>query len=364
MTKIKQILSYIVLAITILVALGTLAAAHAGSISPIDSKIAPLLCMTFPYWVIASLAVIVISYFVKKRYSLIPLMALVICWKSILLICPVNLFSSHNSNGSNSFTLLCYNAYNFRVFDNNHPDDDSNATLNYIAATDADIVCLQECEYLSPIPGWHVYKKQVNEIKEQYPYRVIGVEHGQSIFSKYPVKEIFKEGYFSHFVVDMPNGNSIDIIDVHLKSIPLTANDKQQYNEALTDIVNNPNSEELSSLKNIMKKISSAAKKRALQANKLSQYIESIDNDNIIVCGDFNDVPGCYAINAIADDDFDDAYAECGLGPMNTYHGNNINFRIDHVLYKGDFEAVSFTRGNVTYSDHYPLFVRFNWDND
>ena len=49
---------------------------------------------------------------------------------------------------------------------------------------------------------------------------------------------------------------------------------------------------------------------------------------------------------------------------MNTYHGNNINFRIDHVLYKGDFEAVSFTRGNVTYSDHYPLFVRFNWDND
>ena len=142
MTKIKQILSYIVLAITIFVALGTLAAAHAGSISPIDSKIAPLLCMTFPYWVIASLAVIVISYFVKKRYSLIPLMALVICWKSILLICPVNLFSSHNSNGSNSFTLLCYNAYNFRVYDNNHPEDDSNATLNYIAATDADIVAV------------------------------------------------------------------------------------------------------------------------------------------------------------------------------------------------------------------------------
>jgi endonuclease/exonuclease/phosphatase (EEP) superfamily protein YafD len=113
-----------------------------------------------------------------------------------------------------------------------------------------------------------------------------------------------------------------------------------------------------------MKKISNAAKKRASQANKLNQYIESIDNDNIIVCGDFNDVPGCYAINTIADDDFDDAYAECGFGPMNTYHGNNINFRIDHVLYKGDFEAVSFTRGNVTYSDHYPLFVRFNWDND
>ncbi|MBR5333067.1 MAG: endonuclease/exonuclease/phosphatase family protein [Muribaculaceae bacterium] len=364
MTKIKQILSFIVLAIAILVALGTLATAYAGNINPMDSKIAPLLCMTFPYWIVASLVVIVISFFVKKRYSLIPLMALVICWESILLICPLNLFSSHNNNGSNTFTLLSYNAYNFKGFDKSNTDEDSNATLNYIATTDADIVCLQECEYLSPIHRWNVYKKQVNEIKKQYPYRIIGVEHGQSIFSKYPVKEIFKEGYFSHFVVDMPNGSSIDIIDVHLKSIPLTAKDKQQYNDAISDIVNSTNSKEISSLKNIMKKISYAAQKRALQANKLSQYIHSIENENIIICGDFNDVPGCYAINTIADDDFDDAYTECGFGPMNTYHGNNINFRIDHVLYKGDIEAVSFSRGNVKYSDHYPLFVRFSWDND
>ena len=96
----------------------------------------------------------------------------------------------------------------------------------------------------------------------------------------------------------------------------------------------------------------------------LKKYIDNIENDNIIVCGDFNDVPGCFAINTIADDDFDDVYRECGFGPMTTYHGSNLNFRIDHILYKGDFDATSFKRDKFNSSDHYPLYATFKWDND
>ena len=359
--KLMKILSYSVLAITTLVAICTIISAYSGYINPASLTIAPLLCMTFPYWIIASLIMVVISFFVRKIYSLIPAVALLICINPILQICPLNIFS-FNDDDDDSFTLLCYNAYNFIAFDNQNPTDNTNATLNYIASTDADIVCLQECEFLSHLPSRHVYDEQVSEIKKQYPYHIIGTSHGQSILSKYPVQEVYIEGYFSHFIVEMPNDKNVDIINVHLKSIPLTANDKRQYNEAISSSDDDDNS--YSSLKSIMSKVAHAAKQRAHQAHDIQQYISTIDNDNIIVCGDFNDVPCCYAINTITDDDFEDAYAECGFGPMTTYHGNNINVRIDHVFYKGDIEATSFTRGDVKCSDHYPLLVKFNWDND
>lgn len=359
-----KILSYILLICCIIICATTIFAAYSGHIAPQTLSIAPLMCMTFPYWVIATIAMIIICLIVKRKYALIPIITLICCIGPILNYCPINITSvfKRNSN-NNSFSLLSYNAYNFIAHDNIYPTDSTNATLSYIIDTDADIVCLQECEYLSPLPRWHVYRPQVDSLKKQYPYRIIGVESGQSIFSKFPVKEISSGGYYSHFEVKFPS-HKLDIIDVHLRSIRLSKEDKQQYNEAINELIHDNEKENLRSWKGIASKIVKAAKQRSKQAIKLRKYINTIENDNIIVCGDFNDVPNCFAINTIADDDFDDVYAECGFGPMVTYHGDNIYFRIDHILYDGDFEATSFKRGDINCSDHYPLFATFKWDND
>lgn len=361
-SKMRKIASFFTLMIALFIGAMTIFAAYSGHIDPRKMTLAPLMCMTLPYWVIATLIMLPICFIANKWQSLVPLSTLVICLGPILNFCPLNITSNSNRNTPNSFTLLSYNAYNFIAFDDNYPDDESNSTLNYIAKTDADIVCLQECEYLSPIPRWHVYRKQVNAIKEQYPYRIIGANNGQSIFSKFPVTLISSAGYYSHFEVEMPT-RTIDIIDVHLRSIRLSKQDKEQYNEALTDLITENNNSKLSSWKNIASKVANAAKLRSRQALALKDYIKGLDSENIIVCGDFNDVPGCFAINAIADD-FDDVYAQCGFGPMITYHGNNLKFRIDHILYDGDFDATYFERGDLKSSDHYPLFATFKWDND
>lgn len=364
MSIFRKISSYFTLAISIVIAIATFFAAYAGHINPNSMSIAPLMCMTFPYWIIITLIMLPICFFVDKRFSLIPLISLIGCIGPILNICPLNIWpSNYDKNDAESFSLLSYNAYNFISYDNNYPNDDTNATLTFIAKTDADIVCLQECEYLSPLPRWHVYRKQVNEIKEQYPHIIIGQENGQSIFSKYPVTKVTSDGFFSHFVVDMPN-HKLDIIDVHLRSIRLSDEDKKNYNEALSELIADNEEDSFSSWKNIASKVTKAAKQRARQAIAIKKYIDNIENDNIIVCGDFNDVPGCFAINTIADDDFDDVYRECGFGPMTTYHGSNLNFRIDHILYKGDFDATSFKRDKFNSSDHYPLYATFKWDND
>ncbi|MDE5650801.1 MAG: hypothetical protein K2I35_07320, partial [Duncaniella sp.] len=72
----------------------------------------------------------------------------------------------------------------------------------------------------------------------------------------------------------------------------------------------------------------------------------------------------CYAIRTIMGDDLRDAYAECAFGPAITYHGNRFYFRIDHILYDGNIEAVKLQLDKVPSSDHYPLFATFLIDPD
>lgn len=352
----RNILLGIFIAINLLIASATIFAAYAGHISPNEMAIAPIACMLLPFAAIVTLVMIPISFLIKKWTSLIPIATVIICLSPLLNLCPLNAFNKndHKKISNNDFSLLCYNAYNFRALDDAYPSDSTNATLSYIIHTDADIVCLQECEYLSPLKAWHVYRPQVDSLKKQYPYQIIGVENGESILSKFPVEKISSEGYYSHFRVEMDN-NTIDIIDVHLRSLRLTQEEKDQYSD-LTGL-----SGHNSRIKDIARKVASAAKNRARQAEKLRKYIDNIDSENIIVCGDFNDVPNCYAINTICDD-FDDAYADCGFGPTITYHGDKLYFRIDHIFYEGDFEATSITRGDIDRSDHYPLVATFHWD--
>lgn len=355
MKVIRNISIGIVIAINIIVACATIFAAYAGHISPIEMEIAPIACMLFPFGIIITLVMIPISFFVKRWTSLIPLATVSVCLGPFLSNCPLNVFTEndHKKKNSHDITLLSYNAYNFKALDKVYPNDSTNATLSYIIDTDADIVCLQECEYLSPMRSWNVFRPQVDSLKEQYPHRIIGADNGESIFSKYPVEEISSEGFYSHYRVKIYN-KTLDIINVHLRSLRLTKEEKRQYSD-LSDL-----SGQNSKIKDIARKVAAAAKNRARQAEKLQKYINKLNCKNIIVCGDFNDVPGCYAINTMCEG-FDDAYADCGVGPTITYHGDKIYFRIDHILYKGNLEATSCTRGNIDRSDHYPLLATFHW---
>lgn len=84
----------------------------------------------------------------------------------------------------------------------------------------------------------------------------------------------------------------------------------------------------------------------------------------MVLCGDFNDVPGCYAVRALEKCGMHDAYAQTALGPTITYNLNRFYFRIDQTLYKGDFKAVSVERGALDSSDHHPLLTTYVWDTD
>ena len=147
------------------------------------------------------------------------------------------------------------------------------------------------------------------------------------------------------------------LFNVHLQSIALTPDDRQLY----MSLTRKPSEERLKQAKSqLLSKLCYGFKQRTVQAQILKEYIDTIGG-NMIVCGDFNDVPGCYAIRTLEKAGLRDAYADAAFGPSITYHASRFYFRIDHSLYRGNFEAVKCERGYVDSSDHYPLITTYLW---
>ena len=154
------------------------------------------------------------------------------------------------------------------------------------------------------------------------------------------------------------NNQTITLFNVHLRSLRFNQDDRDAYLE-FTDI-NSSNYTDLSRLLPLRDKLYNAARHRARQANIIRAYLDQAGG-NAIVCGDFNDVPNCYAIRTISGDSMNDAYAENAFGPTITFNANRFYFRIDHVLYSGSLKAVDIERGDIPSSDHYPLLTTFVW---
>ena len=85
------------------------------------------------------------------------------------------------------------------------------------------------------------------------------------------------------------------------------------------------------------------------------QWLRLYGGPDVIICGDFNDVPGCHAIRTFADAGFHSVYPSIGFGPMITYNARHLYFCIDHVLYRGALTPLYISKGTLKTSDHYPL---------
>ena len=155
-------------------------------------------------------------------------------------------------------------------------------------------------------------------------------------------------------------GHPLTVFNVHLQSIGLTVSDKELFLE-LTDVSTDKSLGRMRS--QLITKLYDAYRQRADQARRLCDLVGNA-GENVILCGDFNDIQGCYAVRLLEKAGLHDAYAEAACGPAITYSANRFYFRIDQVLYKGDFRPVSVVRGNVRSSDHYPLLTTYVWNED
>lgn len=358
-----RIMLYIWVGLNVLVIAGLVTSSYAGYLNPLEWGGAGVMAMTQPLWAGVAILMLVFDLIWWRKTAIVTSIGILCCAGPLWNLCPLNL--PHRSlsveQKARSFTLLTYNVYT--MVDLANKDGEPNHTMDYILESDADIVCLQELYVLMRSDVTHITDDQLKRLHRRYPY-IIMSGYSQAIFSKYPVKALpvnYKRpdangGDFAAYQLEI-DGQQFTIFNCHFQSIGLTSADKALYS-SLTDLKGNRST--LGTVRHqLISKLSHANQRRASQAEMVGRYIKHYGGPNVIVCGDFNDVPGCYTLRRLEEFNLKEVYPEVGFGPMITYNANRFYFRIDHVLYRGDFHPVSIKRGSTPSSDHYPLLTTF-----
>lgn len=330
-------------------------------ISPYRTAFFSFMGIAFPVILLVNVLYLLFWLFLKKwRFAIITAIALVVCFKPITTFFPLNIKTG--SVPENSLKVLSYNVMGFLM---EAQRNSAHPLLEYIAKCDADIVCLQE--YMISKTGRSLLtQKDVEKVLSKYPYRsVTGLEYsgkyhtyGLACFSKYPILSTreftFDSSYNGSAVYHLDvNGETYVVVNNHLESNKISSSDKKLYSDLLVKRDTQTFNEVTS---NIRARLGRGYKKRAIQVQKISDYLSRQTYDKMIICGDFNDTPISYAYKKMKGD-LSDAYASTGFGPGITFHEDFFLFRIDYILHSKNLKAYNTTVDKVKYSDHYPVYT-------
>lgn len=329
--------------------------------------------LAFPAWLSALVCATVLNAIWCRKALVVCAIAFVSCASAIWDFCPLNIInpSPRHYEKTPRFTLLTYNVTNFQDLTDTY-DGDVNPTVAYILHTNADIVNLQESAPVAADNKIHFTQAQVDSLHSAYPY-IITSGRTLTLLSKYPAEALHIPSDPKSKVTDRGDsdkiagfriniqGTPVTLFNVHLESYGLTKADKNLY-QRITDL-DDPDRRLRAMLRDVrtelFAKVQIAAVLRQREADRLVKLIEHFGGPNVIVAGDFNDAPGCYALRRLADCRLRQVYPELAFGPAITFHADRFYFRIDHILWRGNLKPLRLWKGKVQYSDHYPLTTAF-----
>lgn len=184
---------------------------------------------------------------------------------------------------------------------------------------------------------------------------------GDAIFSKYPLQNehtyILNKNYKMlsvDLIVDSSNIFNVNV--VHLTSVGFKEKEMDYIEDVKTKGVTAQKAEKA---KGILKKLMYASSHRADLANKIDSLKRFTDYP-MLICGDFNDVPGSYVYRKVKGE-LSDAFEKKGAGLGRTYQNIFPTLRIDYVLYDDKaLKVLGYNRRNVGLSDHFPVIVNFS----
>lgn len=344
--------------ISIIIYILTFLAAYGGKISPNLWDVPSGLVLFFPYLCIITLVIGLLWLCCRKLFPAITAaIVIALVFPMVSKVIPIH-FSKAPQDGKQTFTLLTYNTFEFQDLENDTIT--YSRALSFVIASNADFVCMQESYPLLINNFKKSHRSQLDSIKALYPYIISGKD--DIIFlSKFPAKKKkLNSASLPFCLVCSVNiyGNTVDLVGVHLASYNLN----EEEREVVTDIkgINSAKTSMAEFKHSIWHKLGAAFKKRATDAEELRNLLDSGQlSQNVIICGDFNDVPLSWTYRTIIGNDYRDAYSETGFGPMYSYNAHKFYFHIDQILYKGNIRALSVKKGKIKCSDHYPQIATF-----
>ena len=317
-----------------------------------------------PFIIIFNLFFVLFWLIARKWFFLISLSIMLLSANQINNTFPVHFGNLDKSKTASAINLLTYNTKMSGDLVKDTPQKRNNV-IRYIIDSNADIVCLQEFEvstkkqYITLPDMLRIFTKyRYNHIvfKAKTHSNLLGI----ATFSKYPIvgrqRITFPSKYNISISSDINvNGTIIRVFNNHLESNRITESDKEKSFK----LKNKFDTENLTDVTMLFShKLGAAYKLRACQADTVAGLIAKSPY-NVIVCGDFNDVPASYAYTKVKGN-LKDAFTETGLGFGWTFKEPFYGFRIDYVLYDSNaLKPVRFYIDKVNYSDHYPVLCQF-----
>jgi len=339
--------------------------AYGGRVDPNISSIPATLTLALPYF--AGISILLLIFWIFRHnilFSILGGLAIVACISPLSRAFPLS-FPKNASGGDTTLKLMTWNI--IHTWDIREPDSPGNPSVSYLMKSGADVICMQELLAFDKGDIRHYTKAMMDSLFKIYPYHVGDGYNDLKVLSKYPIEDIIPEHFpgsdfrqrFDAYKLDV-NGHALTIVNVHLTSFFMDEKDSQFFTMLAT--ANGFEKSMALYRSTLHAKLSSAFRMRDKCARVLREYLDTLKGD-IIVCGDFNDVPESWAYRIVRGDDFRDAYSATSFGPTFTYNKHLLYFHIDQILYKGPgLKALNVKRGKIKTSDHYPMIAEFKLD--
>lgn len=373
----------VLIIVNCVVAVITFVAAYGGKVPPSVTAAPAMVAMLFPACVVLTLLLLVVSAFVNRKIALIPLLSLVVTFPMLRAIAPMHFASTPPADldSENSFTMMSYNVGNLNDWTrrNDPPVDYStsprdttltNPTIAYMLQEAPDVACVQEmsppiCDFtkVTMMPYIDLYMPQIRAIESIFPNRM--GQHYELVLSHYPMRYVELRQIpdqvcsFGGAVLNI-HGREVLFVSAHFASLGLSDNDKRLYQDLTHGDVTSR-----SDMKRVrwqlLSKLAAAMRQREYQAKFVCEQIDSLNYENVIIAGDFNDIPECYAMRVLRGAGFRNAFEDAGTVTQHTFHDRRFYFHIDHILYRGNMRAVAYRSPRIPYSDHYPVLATFEF---
>ncbi len=360
--------------VTVVAALWLLACVGASFISPVKVKYLALASLTSPIAILVN-AVFLLCWLLfagRKRRAWIPLLALLCAFRLIPAVFGLHLRARQDfSAGPDRLKILSWNVHGMGIFDKpvNRTTDDQ--IMDLIRSENPDVLCLTEFYTMHS----NALKPYATELMRQGGYKEYRFKYdntlgtkvylGTAIFSRYPIRNYQvhplhtrKDGQddvqLMQYDIALQDGQQLRIFFTHLQSFLLSDGEKTY----LEEVRDRDRDLEMGESMPYMRRFGEAYVKRAIQADSASKLIAGSPHP-VILCGDFNDLPGSYTY-ATMRRNLKDAFVEKGWGLGRTYNRIFPTLRIDYVFYEpGALELKGYKTIPTQLSDHYPIVASY-----
>lgn len=316
--------------------------------------------LAYPIIVIINLVFILFWLFVKPRYLLFSLVAIIAGFGFLSRY--VQLSGEKTDKGE--VKVLSYNVHNFHSGENRVQREKADKIVGFLQNQSADIICLQEVR----LRRFDIFSLQntVNKLGaiKHYQYARSGSSSGSVTMTRYPIINMGEirfesSGNITIYTDVIIKNDTVRIFNVHLQSYQI---DPGRY--SIIDSLDFTDNEDIHEVHELGSKLKHAFQLRAKQVREIRTYIDDSPY-SVIVCGDFNDTPVSYAYHKLRGS-LNDAFVSSGKGVGRTYIGKLPSFRIDYILYGNKFKSYNFKTNDFRMSDHLPVSCELirNYDSD